>query len=494
MPQINLTEKDELALRVINLAKALVLADNHFLSAAVGRLHVTPSFLDDPFATDGFSLAFDAERVLRAFRSLRAAPKHDLLHSVMHCVFLHPYVGPSVDQPLWDLASDIAAERAAAKLCGPRPGMRGVEIADALERIERELGGHVTAEKAYGRLRAGQWYSYVEKWASLFHSDAHGIWYVPLGAGDVDGNDSADSNPSDGDGQHTNDSDSDGANAPGCSNTNTENNPSHDDGSASGHTLARPLTERQKQEWRHVAASLSVNLQTMSRTRGEQLSGFSEELMTISREKIDYAAFLRQFATPGEVMRLSDDEFDYIFYTFGLKLYGDLPLIEPLESREEKRIREFVIVIDTSGSVYGEAVRRFMGTTVDILQSTELFFDQVNIHIIQCDADVVSDDVVITLDDLTKWEYAATVRGGGGTDFRPAFEYVDTLLEDGAFENLGGLIYFTDGWGIYPEHMPAYRTAFVFYDDDHRPEDVPPWAVQIVLGNEDINHLTPPSA
>ena len=54
-------------------------------------------------------------------------------------------------------------------------------------------------------------------------------------------------------------------------------------------------------------------------------------------------------------------------------------------------------------------------------------------------------------------------------------------MADGTLKNLGGLVYFTDGWGIYPEKRPDYPVAFAFHDDDHRPEEVPPWAVQLVL-------------
>ena len=50
------------------------------------------------------------------------------------------------------------------------------------------------------------------------------------------------------------------------------------------------------------------------------------------------------------MMKLNPDEFDYNFYTYGFALYENMPLIEPLEYREVKRIREFVIAIDTSGS------------------------------------------------------------------------------------------------------------------------------------------------
>ncbi len=41
-----------------------------------------------------------------------------------------------------------------------------------------------------------------------------------------------------------------------------------------------------------------------------------------------------------------------MFYTYGLSpLYGDMPLIEPLEYRDEKRIRDFCDATDTSSSV-----------------------------------------------------------------------------------------------------------------------------------------------
>lgn len=72
-------------------------------------------------------------------------------------------------------------------------------------------------------------------------------------------------------------------------------------------------------------------------------------------------------------MRVNDDEFDYIFYTYGLKLYERMPLIEPLEYKEVKRIKEFVIAIDTSGSVSGELVQKFIQKTYNILKTRKAF-------------------------------------------------------------------------------------------------------------------------
>ena len=78
-----------------------------------------------------------------------------------------------------------------------------------------------------------------------------------------------------------------------------------------------------------------------------------QNLREVNRERYDYTSFLKKFAVMGEVMKINDDEFDYIYYTYGLKLYENMPLIEPLEYKDVKRIREFVIAIDTSGSGRG---------------------------------------------------------------------------------------------------------------------------------------------
>ena len=76
--------------------------------------------------------------------------------------------------------------------------------------------------------------------------------------------------------------------------------------------------------------------------------------------------------------------------------------------------------------------------------------------------------------------------GEGGTDFRPAFAYIDELIATHRFTELKGVIYFTDGQGIYPQKMPLYQTAFVFMDDGAEEQEVPPWAMKLVLDEEDL--------
>ena len=40
-------------------------------------------------------------------------------------------------------------------------------------------------------------------------------------------------------------------------------------------------------------------------------------------------------------------------------------------------------------------------------------------------------------------------------------------MNQGKFKKLKGLLYFTDGKGIYPVRMPAYDTAFVFVEGQY---------------------------
>ena len=128
--------------------------------------------------------------------------------------------------------------------------------------------------------------------------------------------------------------------------------------------------------WKNVANRMQVDLETFGKIQGFQPGALIQNLTQVNRERYDYSAFLKKFAVLGEAMRINDDEYDYIFYTYGLSRYKNMPLIEPLEYKEVKRIREFVIALDTSGSTAGELVQRFMQKTYNILKSTESFFQR----------------------------------------------------------------------------------------------------------------------
>ncbi len=205
-----------------------------------------------------------------------------------------------------------------------------------------------------------------------------------------------------------------------------------------------------------------------------------------SRKRYDYRTFLKKFCVLKEEMQVDLDSFDYIFYHYGMELYGNMPLIEPLETRELQKIEDFVIVIDTSMSCKAGLVQKFLEETYGILSQSETFGRRFRVHILQCDERVQSDVVIESAEQLQEYMREFQVQGLGGTDFRPAFEYVNGLLAKKTFHKLRGLIYFTDGYGTFPVKTPQYDTAFVFFREDYLDVDVPPWAMKLILDERDI--------
>ncbi|MEI3178877.1 MAG: VWA-like domain-containing protein [Lachnospiraceae bacterium] len=164
-----------------------------------------------------------------------------------------------------------------------------------------------------------------------------------------------------------------------------------------------------------------------------------------------------------EEITCDPDEFDLNYYTYGLHIYKNMPLIEPLESREVKKIQEFAVVLDTSYSTSGELIRNFLKETFAVLSEQDSFFTQCRMHIIQCDEKVRSDVEIKSREELKQLLTDFTVVGGGGTDFRPAFSYINELVEQGVFKNLKGLLYFTDGKGTYPKRSRPIRRRSCFW-------------------------------
>ena len=416
----------------LQLSKNTLLMHLRFLDEAINRLNISVQ-AEISFATDGNTLYFEPFTLLRRYRAEQSVLSRDYLHVLLHCLLRHIYLHTQVEQAYWDLACDITVEAIISGLGLPAlKAQREEGQKPVLEELSRELK-NLTAEKIYRHYRKqalspGQ----IRELRKHFRADDHGLWYQEEGF------------------------------APG----------------GSGRQTSR--------EWEQISHRVQGDLQTFSRNRGDETGALMQNLTAVNREKYDYAAFLRKFAARSEVMKIDDDEFDYIFYTYGLKLYEKMPLVEPLEYKEIKKIREFVVAIDTSGSVSGDLIQAFVQKTYNILMSAESFATRINVHIIQCDQAIQEDAVITSRQEFERYLENMTLKGFGGTDFRPVFAYVEELRKARAFTNLKGLIYFTDGLGTYPERKPDYDTAFVFLDDDFRERSVPPWAMKLVLDRDDV--------
>lgn len=421
----------ELAENIMTLARNTLMVHLRFMDRAISHLTLTCDG-EIPFATDGRTLYYEPWTVLQRYQAEPNAVNRDMMHALLHCVFRHWFVGQDIDRARWDAACDAAVECAISDLHSPvLQSQREVNQLMTLEMLRREVGT-MTAERIY-RWLGEQDYDEDDLYRLRreLKADEHGLWYGG----------------------------------------------------------PEPDAERQQdvddleQMWQDVSRRMQTELETM---RQEAAGILVQNLRSLNRAKHDYTAFLRRFGVRGEVVRLSDEEFDNNYYTYGLSLYGNVPLIEPLEYREQKRIRDFVIAIDTSGSVKGDVVQSFIQHTHDILSRQENFFTKVNMHIIQCD-DQVREDVHITgREEFQAYIKTMQIKGLGQTDFRPVFARVEELIRRRELTDLRGLLYFTDGLGTFPEKKPPYDTAFIIHTDDYHEVQVPPWAMHMVLTEDEI--------
>ena len=122
-----------------------------------------------------------------------------------------------------------------------------------------------------------------------------------------------------------------------------------------------------------------------------------------------------------------------------------------------------IVAVDTSGSISAEELSAFATEAHSIITS----LTSVRMIIIDCDAKVQS---VLTIENgmsidgsTLPWEGKVWL-GRGGTSFVPVFDWVDANGE-----NPDLLIYFTDGYGTFPDHEPHYHVVWVMTTDVQTP-------------------------
>ncbi len=465
-------KKENLAYEVLLLSRNTLLVQFRFLDAALSQFqYVSVPNID--MATDGEHLFYDASYVLDLYVQEKELPVHNYLHSVLHCIYRHSYIHSLMEQTLWNLSCDIAVEYTLhglnTKAITVKKEQEQKKVFDTL----LEQLGLLTAEKIYRHYldnRPSE--EQLIELQQLFYADNHTLWYLS--------NEQQNKFLNKRKKKLTNN------NTNSSNDNNNIDSSNNNDNASSQNKIQYQKTAGTEQLWRDISERMQSEIENFGKMQGNLAGGLLQNLKAINREKYDYTSFLKKFAVRGEVMKISEDEFDYVFYTYGLKLYEKMPLIEPLEYKEEKRIREFVIAIDTSGSVAGEEVQRFIQKTYNILKSTESFFSKINLHIIQCDADIQEHIKITSKEEFDLYLTSMELKGFGGTDFRPVFAKVDELIEQKEFCNLKGLIYFTDGYGTFPDRKPNYETAFIFVDDMYRNPEAPSWAIKLVLESYEL--------
>lgn len=404
-----------------------------FLDVALSALGFAMDSRIESIATDGNTIFYNAKVLGGYFKDNRKIINRLYLHQVLHCLFGHVFREAPGESEYWDLACDIAMESIIDEMqirCVKLP------VSWLRESTYKELHAAMKVLTAEGICHYFEknppQERKKEKLLREFRVDDHSYW---------------------------------------CKKP------------------QKPQEEQTRDKWKDISEKMEMDLDAFSKEASEADGGLKEQLRISHRETMDYRTFLQKFAVLKEEMQVDPDQFDYVFYSLGLSMYGNMPLIEPQEMKEVKKVEEFAVVIDTSMSCSGDVVRAFLEETYSILKEEENFFRKMNLHIIQCDEKVQSDVKIENMEELADYMEHFEVIGSGGTDFRPAFEYVEMLCRKKEFTNLRGLLYFTDGFGIYPRRMPPFQTAFLFMEEEEREADVPPWAMKLMIPRRDVEKM-----
>lgn len=429
--KIDIGEKlDSIGRKILAAARNELYLKMRFMDVALSSLIFVLDEGACGMGTDGLYLYYNPQYLGGLYREDRVMVNRIYLHLVLHGIFRHMIRRKGREEERYSLACDIVTESII-------DGMRHRCVLRSRSWLRREtyrrLGKEMkvlTAEKVYGALE--KWNLSEAEFARLageFRVDDHSYW------------------------------------------------PTDDD---------QKKQSQIENQWQDISEQMETDMETFSKEASQESGHLIDQVKVENRVRFDYRQFLRKFSVLKEEMAVDEDTFDYVFYSYGLSFYGNMPLIEPQEWKEVQKVEEFAIVIDTSMSCSGELVKKFLEETYGVLSENDSFFRKVNIHIIQCDDQVQTDQKIESEEDLKDYMGHLELKGEGGTDFRPAFAYVESLIKQHAFERLKGLLYFTDGRGTYPSKMPPYETAFVFMKEDYEDVDVPPWAMKLVLEEEDL--------
>jgi hypothetical protein len=172
-----------LAQEILDLSRSTVVVKFRFMDSAFFELKFQ-EYEKEGVSTNGKYFFYNYKDILNIYRMDRYAINRAFLHTVLHCIFLHPFLKKKPNIPIWNLSSDIAVENI----------INGFEYKDIIidkrndqEKYIQELKKELkvlTAEKVYYYLNAKAIKeNELKVLQDLFHQDSHLNWYN----GDSDG-------------------------------------------------------------------------------------------------------------------------------------------------------------------------------------------------------------------------------------------------------------------------------------------------------------------
>ncbi|MGD0223031.1 MAG: VWA-like domain-containing protein [Terriglobia bacterium] len=368
-------------------ARTQLLLNQPFFGTLGLRLKLVPGSLPT-MATDGSRIVYNSAFV----GELKPAELEGVLaHEVLHCALGHHCRRGEREPGLWNEAADLAIN----------PLLLGNGLTLSAGALIDPAFANLSSEEIYARLlrRRSEGASAVQQQAPQQTNVGGGMGNVPQGTHGAATSDPM-SDSSNGSGSSQNEQQTGQAMGP-ASMRSGGFGAVWDASDEHGHAASPAEKRRQEHEW-SIAAEQALR---SAKACGNEPGGIERPVSESRQSQQDWRAILRDFmaATAPSDYRWTPPNRRYI----ASGLY--------LPSVERRGLGEVVIAVDTSGSIGKRELEQFAAEISAISQETQ----PEAIHVVYCDAAVQCVQQFGSSEPVQ-----LEPKGGGGTDFRPAFEWV----------------------------------------------------------------------
>ena len=220
-------------------------------------------------------------------------------------------------------------------------------------------------------------------------------------------------------------------NAEGDGNEQLPNSPDHAPQEASLNSAEMEILAAQWRQRLAAAAQQATMVGKLSKEMARLVDFFLQP-------KLPWRALLAQY--------LSATARNDYSYTRPSSRRGDPAIFPGLRSEQIN----LVVAVDTSGSIREEEIKQFFSEVNAIKGQI-----RARIELLCCDVKIAEGFPVI-FEAWDDFSFETRVEGGGGTDFCPVFNWVEKqdIRPD-------TLLYFSDGYGTYPDTIPGYPVIWL---------------------------------
>jgi predicted metal-dependent peptidase len=231
-----------------------------------------------------------------------------------------------------------------------------------------------------------------------------------------------------------------------------EQAPRDDDREGRGEPTPPPLSNEERQtlevQWQQRLAGAAQQAMQAGKMGGS-MARLVDHLL---QPRLPWRMLLARYMTA-----MARDDFSYMRPS---RREGDA-ILPSLKSSQV----EIVVAIDTSGSIRGNEMDEFL-SEVSALKGQM----RARVTLLACDSSL-SKDAPWVFEPWEEFRCPTQIQGGGGTDFRPVFEWLD---QQGQRPEL--VVYFTDAQGRFPQCEPNYPVIWLV-----KGKESVPWGQRIQL-------------